>query len=182
MIDKGLMATEGNCARNSENTMLSHSEKKARLAELWYQVVRNRDFKNLLLGYTLEQLARHSELGSIKRYCNYHTAKIPSSGEEDVDGSDGDVSQSSVWGTEDTGRQRTFSSGHRVWRSTHQEKLQILDQWSNSMYGRGSRYTNDYAASSRSSQEATSSRPARKQIYDPNRRGSIGESSHASNT
>ena len=181
MIDFGLMATEGNCAPNSENTTLSHSEKKAKLAELWYHVVRNPEFKNLLLGYTLEQLARHSELESIIRYCNFHTANIPSSEGED-DGSDAGVSQSSVWGTEETKRQPTCSSGHRDSWPAREEKLMILEQWSNSMYGRGSRYTDDDAASSRPSQGATSSRTARKPTYDPNRHGAIGASSRPSNT
>ena len=110
MIDIGLMATEGNCAPTSEKNTLPHSEKAAKLADLWYQVLRNPEFKNLFLGYTLEQLARHSELKAITNYCNYHQVKIPSSEEEEDDGSDAGGSQSSVCDAEGTRRLRSFST------------------------------------------------------------------------
>ena len=150
------MATEGNCAPNSEKNTLSHSEKEAKLAELWYQVVRNPEFKVLFLGYTLEQLARHSELKSIENYCNYHQVKIPSSEEEEDNGSDAGGSQSSVRDAEETRRPHASSRGHRDSRS--------------------------YATSSRSPQGATSSKTAGKQNYDPNRHGPIGTSNRVPNT
>ena len=182
IIDIGLMASEGNCAPNSEGNTLSHSEKKAKLADLWHRVVRNPEFKNLLLGYTLEQLARHSQLESIRRYCNYHTSNIPSSEEEEDGGSDVGVSQQSELASEETRRQSICSSGHRNSGSAREGKLMILDQRSNSMYVRGSRHTDVYADSPRTPQEATSSRPARKQSYEPNRHGLIGAGPRASNT
>ena len=181
-IDIGLMATEGNCAPHCENTVVSHSEKEAKLADLWYQVVRNPEFKNLFLGYTLEQIARHSELKSIKNYCNYHQVQIPSSEEEEDDGSDAGGSQSSVRDAEGTGRLLAFSRARRDSRSAQKDKPMVLDKGLDPTYVRGSRYNNDHAASSRIPPGATISKTAGSQNYDPNRHGPIGGSHRVPNT
>ena len=183
MIDIGSMAaTEGNSVPNSEKNPLSHSGKEAKLAELWYQVVRNPEFKNLFLGYTLEQIARHSEFRSIKNYCNYHQVKIPSSEEEEDDGSDAGGSQSSVCDAEGTRRLPAFSREHIDSGSAQKDKLMVLDKGLDPKYMRDSRYSNDHEARSRSPPRGTISKTAGTKNYDPNRHGPIGRSHRIPNT
>ena len=170
------MATEGNSVPNNENNPLSHSDKEAKLAELWYQVVRNPEFKNLFLGYTLEQIARHSEFKSIKNYCNYHQVKIPSSEEEEDDGSDAGGSQSSMCDAEGTRRLPAFPRAHIDSGSAQKDKLMDLDKGLDPKYMRDSRCSNDHEASSRSPPRGTNSKTADTKNYDPNRRGAIGGS------
>ena len=168
-----LMATE-------DNTEPEH--KRAKIEHLWQQVLINPEFKRRCILYSLEQLARHSQLLSIQSYCSHHCAHIPSSEEEEekaADGSEAVVSQASECDTEHVARQRTCLEEHRPFRSTPDEHPVVAEHTSPSELKRdqhaiGSYCTGPHSRSSSSRPEATSSQPRPKQDKKITRVGAIG--------
>ena len=167
---------------------------KAKMGDLWENVFCQPEFKRRCMGYTLEQLARHSQRASIQRYCNYHSADIPTSEEEEEeeekeeDMIDADSERLSESGTKLLERHHTLSEERRKSPSIPQVNPKATEQSSHSGIVRGSKASRrhhtvvHHSVSSSPRPQATKTGTANREDKNSTRKAPIGAKSHSSNT
>ena len=148
VIERGLMARKA--------SLDVDSEKHVPIEELWQQVMLNPAFKYLFIAYTLEQLARHSALASIRAFCNYHEAHIPASeGEEEEHDSDANDSETSEWRTEKKVQKHTWSSDCKNLQSARNTKQISIFEKTRGAHALNGCYTVSHSTNASTPPEAT---------------------------